>query len=116
VAGSRARAAQLGRLHGIAEEALAAGSLADMHAALPAQAAWALEGISDPAELWRAELAWWSRPERDAPALLRAWDDEPVVLAVVALLAIDAQRTVRALRAAAHGGSPDSVELFDGAA
>ncbi len=112
--GSRARAAQLRRLPGITEEALAAGSLNDLQAALPAQAAWALAGVSDPSELWRAELSWWLAVEREAPVLLRTPGDEAVVLAAVALLAVDAQRTARALRAAAQGGSPALVELVDG--
>lgn len=115
VAGSRARAAQLQRLPGIGERAVGAGSLEELQTALPAHAAWALAGVSDASELWRAELGWWGRAERDAPALLRTRGDEAVVLAAVALLAIDAQRTVRALRAAAYGGSPELVELVDGA-
>ena len=50
-----------------------------------------------------AELGWWDRVEDDAHALLRRIDDEAVVLAAVALLAVDAQRTVRALESAARG-------------
>jgi hypothetical protein len=115
VAGTRAGAAALQRLPGIGEEALRAGSVAQLRASLPEQAAWAIQGISDPGELWGAELGWWRRVERDAPALLHTWGDEAVVLACVALLAVDAQRTVRALRAAAHGGSPEFVEMVDGA-
>ena len=115
VAGSRARTTQLQRLPGIGEEALGAGSLRELQAALPARAAWALAGVSEPSELWRAELGWWRGVERDASGLLRAWGDEAVVLAAVALLAVDAQRTVRALEAAAQGGGPELVELVDGA-
>ena len=115
VAGSRAHTAQLGRLPGIGEDALRAGSLRELRAALPAQAAWALAGVSGPSELWRAELRWWSEVESDTRPLLRTWGDEAVVLAAVALLALDAQRTVRALEAAAQGGRPELVDLIDGA-
>ena len=115
VARSHAHAEQLQRLPGIGEDALGAGSLGELQAALPARAAWALQGISDPGELWRAELSWWGRAEREALALLRSWGDEAVVLGAVTLLAVDAQRTVRALRAAARGGRPELVELVDGA-
>lgn len=115
LSGSRARAAQLQRLPGIAENALGASSLRELQTALSAHGAWSLAGSSDPAELWRAELRWWLAVEREAPVLLRSWGDEAVVLAAVALLAVDAQRTARALRAAAQGGSPALVELVDGA-
>jgi hypothetical protein len=115
VAGSRERMSQLQRLPGIGDQALATGSLQELQAALPVQAAWALAGVSDPSELWRAELEWWREVERDASGLLRAWGDGAVLLAAVALLAVDAQRTIRALEAAAHGGSPELVELVGGA-
>jgi len=115
VAGSHEHAAQLRRLPAIGVQPLDAGSIAELRAALPAQAAWALEGVSEPGELWRAELGWWSRVERDSIALLRTRGDDAAVLAAVALLAADAQRTVRALEAAAHGGPPELVELVAGA-
>ena len=35
---------------------------------LPNHASWALEGVDDPQDLWRAEAAWWERVERDAEA------------------------------------------------
>ena len=59
--------------------------------------------MSEPDELWRAELGGgigWSATRR---RLLRGGDDEGVVLGAVALLALDAQRTTRALESAAHG-------------
>jgi hypothetical protein len=115
VGGGRARMARLPQLPGVGEQALGAGSLPVLRAALSREAAWALAGVGDPSELWRAELAWWGQVERDAPALLRTWSDESVVLAVVALLAADAQRTARALAAAAQGGDPQLAELIDGA-
>ncbi len=115
VAGSRAHAEQLRQLPGIGDRALEAGSLPELRAALGEQAAWALAGIEAPSELWRAELGWWDQVERDAPEMLRALGDEAAVVAAAALLAVDAQRTVRALEAAARGGSPELVELIGGA-
>ena len=53
--------------------------------------------------------------EGDAQALLRRGSDEATVLAVVALLAADAQRTARALRVAATGGAAAEIGgLLDG--
>lgn len=116
VVDTREHVAQLRRLPAVGEQALGASSVDELRAALPPQAAWALAGVSEPNELWRGELGWWSRVERDAMALLRRRGDEAVVLAAVALLAVDAERTVRALEAAAHGGDPELVELVGGAA
>ena len=78
--------------------------------ALPARAAWALADVSEADQLWRAELGWWDRVERDANALLPARDEVAVVLAAVVLLAVNAQRTVRALQTAAQGGEPRFAE------
>jgi hypothetical protein len=115
IGGGRARLARLPQLPGVGEAAVRAASLSELRAALAPEAGWALAGVEDPSELWRAELRWWGRVERDASALLRASTDESVVLAVVALLAADAQRTARALAAAAQGGDPELVELIDAA-
>jgi hypothetical protein len=115
VAGSRRYVTQLRRLPGIRDRALDGSSLEELQRALPEQAAWALAGIVAPSELWRAELGWWRQVEDEAPGLLRTQDDEAVVLAAVALLAVDAIRTARALEAAAQGGSAQLVELIDGA-
>jgi len=96
-------AAQLLLYPGIDQQVLAANTLPELRGALGPRAGWALSDIAEPAELWRAELAWWDRVEDDAHALLRRIDDEAVVLAAVALLAVDAQRTARALASAARG-------------
>jgi hypothetical protein len=114
--GGRERSDQLRRLPGIDAAALAAGSLDELRRALPRQAVWALVGLSEPSELWHAELRWWNRVEREARAMLRVTRDETVVLAAVALLAADARRAARALDAAAHGGRPELVELVGGTA
>jgi hypothetical protein len=51
--------------------------------------------------------------EEDGRVLLRRSDDEAIVLAAVALLAVDAQRTARALRSAAYGAAARRAERFD---
>lgn len=105
---------QLRRLPGVDERSIGASSLAQLRASLSPHAAWALASAQDPEDLWLAELGWWDRVEQDAGALLRSGNDKAVVLAVVTLLAVDAQRTARALRAAAQGGGPHLVGLVDG--
>jgi hypothetical protein len=105
VAHSSEYAEQLRQLPGMDDRALSAGTLGAMRDALGVRAGWALGTIGEPDELWRAELAWWDRVEDDSRLLLGRSDDEAVVLAAVALLAVDAQRTARALRSAAQGGS-----------
>ncbi len=115
LAAGRPRRVQLRRLPWIGDDALGAGSVRDLRAALPAESAWALDATREVSELWRAELAWWRRIEHEAAALLRGVSDEGVVLAAVALLAADAARTARALRVAAAGGTTELIELVDGA-
>ena len=105
VAHTHDHAEQLRGLPGIDDRALSAGTVAALRAALGGRAGWALGSITEPDELWRAELEWWDRVEEDSRLLLRRSDDEAVVLAAVALLAVDAQRTARALRSAAQRGS-----------
>ena len=114
VAGSRAQVTQLRRLPGIRAEALDASTIGELRAALPARAAWALADVSDPSELWRAELEWWLRVEQESGALRRSREQRAVVVAAVALLAVDAQRTARALSAAAHPGGSELAELVGG--
>ncbi len=106
---------QLSRLPTIGGRGLGARSLDELREALPLQASWALGRAQQPEDLWLAELGWWDRVERDAIALLRGGSDKATVLAAVALLAVDAQRTARALRAAAQGGGPELLELVAGA-
>ena len=113
VARSSEHAEQLRRYPGIDDRALSAATLAALRDALGARAGWALGTITEPDELWRAELAWWDRVEEDSRLLLRRSDDEAVVLAAVALLAVDAQRTARALRSAAQGAGPRVAGRFD---
>ncbi len=113
VAHGSAHAEQLRRYPGIDDRVLRASTLAALRDALGARAGWALGTITEPDELWRAELAWWDRVEEGSRLLLRRSDDEAVVLAAVALLAVDAQRTARALRSAAQGAGAGPAGLVD---
>jgi len=92
--------------------ALRAATFADFRRQLPGPARWAVDGIEEPADLWRAEARWWTRVEQDGSALLRGsrLDAAPVVGAV-ALLSTDAWRVRAALESAARGGGP--LEAFD---
>ena len=111
VARTRDHAEQLRDLPGIDDHALSAGTVVALRDALGVRAGWALGSITEPEELWRAELDWWDRVEEDSLLLLRRSDDEGVVLAAVALLAVDAQRAARALRAAALGADAHFAAL-----
>jgi hypothetical protein len=90
--------------------AVAAASLAELAAALPTAARWALEDVEEPSGLWRAEASWWSRLDHDGFALLAGsgFGPEPV-LGAVAVLAADAWRVGAALEIAARGGRPAEV-------
>lgn len=91
-----------------------AASPVDLRRLLPLFAAWALEGVDDPAELWRAELTWWRRVAVDAERLARGrLDRGDVVLGAVALLAFDAMLLSVALAVAARDGSAPAREVFD---
>lgn len=96
-------------------EAPATGSLPEMAAALPRDAAWALAGISDPDALWPAEVRCWARMEHDGQRLLgtSGFGVAPVIGAV-ALLAADCRRVRAALELAARGGGP--LEAYDAVA
>ena len=94
-----------------------AGSLRTLRDALPAQAAWALDGIEEPGDLWRAEVAWWRRVEQDAEGLVHApLMGEPMVIGSVVGLGVDAWRTAAALESAARGGAGDSYDAFEAVA
>ncbi|HVP76049.1 MAG TPA: hypothetical protein VMS63_08510 [Gaiellaceae bacterium] len=91
-----------------------ASTLGELRARLPSRAAWSLAGIDEPAELWRAGLAWWRAVESDAELMVRSYraDRAPVVGAAV-LLALDAVRVIAALAVAAHGGVAPAREVLD---
>ena len=91
-----------------------AGSLAEFRDLLPRLAAWALEGVDDPADLWRAELAWWRRVAADGELLIRSsLAGGEVAVGAVALLAVDAMLLSVALAAAAQGERTTAREVFD---
>ncbi|MGW3938794.1 hypothetical protein [Streptomyces phaeochromogenes] len=96
---------------------LRAGSFADFRQALPTAASWALDGLGEAADLWRAEARWWDVVDRDGRALLgrSRFTSEPVVGAV-AVLSADAWRTRGALELAARGGGSVDwpAEVSDG--
>jgi hypothetical protein len=86
-------------------------------AALPPQAAWALAAADTPAELWRAEGAWWRQVERDALAMVAgSAPGRRTVVGAIALLAVDAHRVAAALAAVARKGLPGVEEAFGAAA
>ena len=92
--------------------AVTAPTLQDLTGSLPAEARWALAGISSPAGLWRAERSWWARVEQDGFRLLRSTAaGRGPVLGAVAVLAADARRVSAALEIAARGGGP--LEAYD---
>ncbi len=99
----------------VGERALRAGSVPELAALLPTQARWALDGVSDTDELWRAEARWWARVEQDGFALVRRPTSGPdVVVGALAIQAVDAWRVRAALELAARGGGP--MEVLDAVA
>jgi len=98
---------------------LAADTLPALVAALPQRARWSLDFVRNPADLWRAEAAWWARVERDGFSLLhRPVTTSAPVIGMAAVLGVDAWRVRAALTVAAHGGdlSPAALEAFDAVA
>jgi hypothetical protein len=95
---------------GLGSEWVGAVTVPALAATLPQDAAWALEGIAEPEELWRAETAWWKRVERDAEAMVRGRrEGRRAVVGAVALLAADARLAIAALEAAARGAGLEEV-------
>lgn len=91
-----------------------AQGVGDLHDALPAAAAWVLEGVDEPQELWRAEAAWWRRVEQDAERLAYGGQlGRAIIIAAIALLAVDGWRTAGALEVAARGGGRAPMEVFE---
>lgn len=92
-----------------------AGSPAELRERLPGRARWALAGIEERADLWRARPAWWLAVEADAQAMVRAQHfGRETVVGVVALLALDAVRVATALAVAAvREGAQPSLEVLD---
>jgi hypothetical protein len=92
--------------------AMTEGTLAGLVAALPRDAGWALEGLTDTDGLWLAEAGWWRQVERDAFRDLHGGLLEPATLIGAAgVLAVDAWRVRAALEVASRGGT--GREVFD---
>jgi hypothetical protein len=105
---------RIGRAHTrtLGSGSIHAGSLAQLRERLPRAAAWVLDGVTSPRDLWRADARWWARIEVDAAAMLR--DPRPgpsVVAGAMALLGVDAWRTKAALEIASGAGA--GIEAFD---
>jgi hypothetical protein len=91
-----------------------AETLDGLRARLPRGASWALTGIEEPAELWRAEPRWWRVVEAEAERMARSHRaGREIVVAAVALLALDAVRVATALAVAAQAGAAGSREVLD---
>lgn len=105
---SLVRRAQLGAA------AAEAASLAELRSLLPRRAAWALERVETPDELWRAEVAWLRTVAVEAERLARGGlAGRSVAIGAVALLGIDAVRVATALAVATQAGAPAAREVLD---
>jgi hypothetical protein len=97
-------------------ESLAATSLVELFAALPPHARWTLQGVTDAASLWTAEVRWWQRLRTDGAALLRGSGFGPGrTIGAAAALAADAW-LVRAALEIAGRGRGRQLEVFDAVA
>jgi hypothetical protein len=84
--------------------AVVAPTLASLGAAVPREARWALDGVEDPDELWRAEARWWRRLHDDSARLLaRPGFGADAAVGTAGLLAEDAWRVLGALAVAGRG-------------
>lgn len=91
-----------------------AQSLDALKLGLGPRAAWALAAAGDVAELWRAEPEWWAHVEADAEALAHGpREGRAVIVGAVALIGLDALRTMAALAVASGASAPERVEVLD---
>ncbi len=101
------------RIGGLGAAWSQAATVGALRAALPPHAAWALEGVEEPGDLWRAELAWWRTVAGAAERLSRSpLLGRPAVIGATVLLAADARRAAAALEVAARGASAAATEVF----
>jgi hypothetical protein len=96
----------------LGRSSLATSTVAELAAALPDALSWVFDAGTSASDLWRNEMAWWSRLERDGLSLLaRPGFDQKAVIGATAVLAADARRVWSALEIAARGGG--SAGVFD---
>ncbi|MEV4701813.1 hypothetical protein [Actinoplanes sp. NPDC049316] len=90
---------------------LGAVSLTDLVARADRRARWAVAGVDDPQDLWRAEARWWARLDADGLALLHGMRfGGAVAIGCTAVLAADAWRVRAALAAAARDGDTEVLD------
>jgi hypothetical protein len=90
-----------------------AATVAALREALPPQAAWVLQGVEEPGDLWAADVRWWRRVEEDGARLAgQPLLGRSAVIGSVVLLGVDGWRVAGALEAAARGGGPAVAEVF----
>jgi hypothetical protein len=88
-----------------------AGSLAELADRLPGRIGWVLAPVHAPADLWRAETAWWARTAATARRMLAEGGlDRGPVLGATMVLAADAREVAVALELAARGGRPEVLD------
>lgn len=91
----------------------AAGSLGEFAAAVRPDARWALTGVTNAEDLWRAEAGWWARLTRDGATLVHGSRfGGRQLTGCVALLAADAWRVRAALQVVAAPGA-EALAVFD---
>ncbi len=111
-AGRRLDAPRMLLRRAIDADVTSVASVEELVTLLPGDARWAIGSARSLEQLAAAETGWWARVETDAEAAARlAAMDSRMVVASVALLAVDARRVRAALSLAARGGAP--LEVFD---
>ena len=95
----------------LGSRAARAGSLAEPADLLPGRIRWVLAPVPAPADLWRAEAAWWERTAAAARRMLATGGlDRAPVLGASVVLAADAREVAVALEVAARGGRPEVLD------
>jgi hypothetical protein len=111
LAGSRTRAAAGVRpIRGLGLEHVEVGDLGHLRTTLPRDAAWVLDDVSVPADLWNAEVRWWRELDVAGGRMLgHPVSGAQAVVGTFAVLLADAHRVQGALELAARGGLDEEV-------
>jgi hypothetical protein len=89
---------------------LSARTLTELRESADRRASWVLDGVREPGDLWRAEVRWWLRLDRDGSTLLHGTRfTADTAVGCAAVLAADAWRVRAALESAARGGGRTEV-------